>query len=484
MKEYNFFLKGLSLIGFVNILIGLSYFILTPILSKNLSIVDFGLYNLVIVTLSLVSGISTLNLPLAIMRFVPSIKDRSEISESFYTLTFILFAFNSFICLIFILIAPSLSSILFDDNLNVVYLLVILIFINSLNIMLINYFRAVNSIVKYAFFLFCQSYLALLAISYFIYLGYGLIGTIFGLIIAQIVIFIFMIYFIYQNLGFKIPNFKNYRTYLSYSIPLIPSYVTYWIVECSDRYLIGIILGSIYVGYYAPAYIVGTILSLIIAPFPSVLLPLLSRHYDEGNLEKVGKYLDYSIKLFLSVGIPIFFGISILSYQILLIISNPEIAMNGYFVTPFIALGSLIFSIYIIIVLIISLEKKTKIISIIWSIVALFNLIGNIIFIPILGINGAALITLITYILALILVINFTKKFIKINWDLKFISKSLVSSLIISIFLFLLNPKGLFMLSVSILISISIYVIMMILLKSLKSDEIELIKGLIKGLKG
>ena len=479
MSDYKFFLKGLGAVGLVNILIGISAFILIPILSRNLTITDFGIYNQILVTLSLISGISTLSLPLAIMRFLSSSKDKNEDKEIFYSIFFILCISTILICIIFYLLSPFLANLLFEGNIEVVRILGMIIFINSFNLLLINYFRANNSIKFYSIFLFLQCYLNLLFIAFMAISGNGIVGVAFGSLFAQIILFIIMFLLIFKELGFIIPNFNNFKTYTDYSVPLIPGYISYWVVESSDRYLIGILLGSAFVGYYSPAYMLGSVISLMVMPFPSMLLPMLSRYYDQNDFESVKIYFEYSIKLFLGIGIPSVFGLSLLSFPLLLIISNFEIASNGFIITPIIALGSLIFSVYLIFVIIISLEKKTKIISIIWFICSIVNIIGNLLLIPIFGIVGAALITFITYTIALIFVFYFTSRYIKIKMDLKFISKSIFSSVLMSLCLYLLNPMGLVSILISIFIAIIIYSLLMFILKSLTTEEINFIKSLI-----
>ena len=63
-----------------------------------------------------------------------------------------------------------------------------------------------------------------------------------------------MIMFIITNIGFKIPKFENMMEFLSFGLPTIPANLSSWLVDSSDRYVIGILLGSAFVGYYSPGY--------------------------------------------------------------------------------------------------------------------------------------------------------------------------------------------------------------------------------------
>ena len=82
---------------------------------------------------------------------------------------------------------------------------------------------------------------------------------------------------------------------------------------------------------------------MVLAPF-SILLPsVLPKYYDDNNIDKVRTFIKYSIKYFLLIAIPAAFGLSILSKTILMVLTTPDIALNGYLVTPFVALSAVLF---------------------------------------------------------------------------------------------------------------------------------------------
>ena len=112
---------------------------------------------------------------------------------------------------------------------------------------------------RYSIFLLIQTYLGVFIVSYFAIKGFGINIAALGLLIANLITFFIMITFIISNIGFKIPKFRNIREYLSFGLPTIPSNFSYWIVDSSDRYIIGIILGTAFVGYYSPGYTLETL---------------------------------------------------------------------------------------------------------------------------------------------------------------------------------------------------------------------------------
>jgi len=480
VNEYKIFVHRIGLVGITNILIALSSLFLLPILTKNFSIDDYGVWVQINTTLSLIPNIATLGLPYTMVRFLSAERDRNKIQEGFYSIAVIVLLSTFAISALLFLFSKDVASTLFNGDVNLAMLLSVIVFFACLNALLLNFFRTFQQMKRYSFFLLIQTYLGVGIVSYFAINGFGIHMAALGLLIANLITFFITIAFIILNIGFKIPKLKNMREYISFGLPTIPGNLSSWIVDSSDRYIIGIFLGTAFVGYYSPGYTLGNIIMMILAPF-SILLPsVLPKYYDDDNIEKVRIFLKYSMKYFLLIAIPSAFGLSILSKPILMILTTPEIALNGYLITPFIALSSLLFGVYAIVNNVIVLEKKTKITGTIWIIAALLNLCLNIVLVPYFGIIGAAVITLITYALAFILTLMYSLKFFKFDIDLIFIIKSITASVLMSAIIILINPQGLLNLLITVMICSLAYFVVLIIIKGIKKDEFKFFKSLLK----
>jgi O-antigen/teichoic acid export membrane protein len=480
LQEYKIFAQRIGVMGVVNILATLSSIILLPILTKNLNIVDYGIWVELNVTITLIPGIISFGLPYAMVRFLAAEKRKEYIQEGFYSIAAAIILASLVVSLLIFIFSNPISHYLFAGNVEVVQILAVIIFMACLNAFLLNYFRTFQQVGKFSLFLLLQSYLTLVLVSYFALSGFGILYVVLGFLVAQLVIFILMISLIVRDIGFKIPTFTPLREYLSFGIPSITINLSSWTVSSSDVYIISLILGTAFVGYYSPAYNLGNLLFIFLTPFSLHLTPVLSENYDQGRVDSVKKLLEYSQKYFLLLTIPAFFGLSFLAQPILLILTTPEIALNGYLVTPFVALGALLAGISSNYRQIIVLTKKTKIIGYIWILAALINLFLNILLIPYLGILGAALTTLIGYGVICIFTIFYALKIIKFNPDLVFIVKSVAASLIMSLFIMELAPRGLVMVAVTMVISALIYFIVLISLKGISREEFRFIRGLFK----
>ena len=479
LNDYKLFVQRIGLVGITNVLIALSSLILLPIVTKSFTINDYGTFVIINTTISLIPAFASLGLPYTMVRFLSAEKDKEKIKEDFYSISGIVLVSSFIISALLFLFSKNVGAVLFNGDVNLAMLVSIIVFLACINALLLNFFRTFQQMRRYSLILIVQTYLGVFLISYFAINGFGIFYAALGILIANIFSFFIMIIFIISNIGFKIPKFKNMREYLSFGLPTIPANLSSWIVDSSDRYVIGILLGSAFVGYYSPGYTLGNILVMVLAPF-SILLPsVLPRYYEDNNTEKVRIFLKYSIKYFLLISIPSAFGLSILSKPILLILTTPAIALNGYLVTPFVATSAVLFGFYAIAGNILILEKRTKIMGSIWLIAAVLNLSLNIIFVPYFGILGAAAITLIAYLAAFILTILYSSKFFKFDFDLNFIIKSFVASVLMSGIIVYLNPYGILNVVIAVVIGAVVYFVLLLIFKGIQKDEFQFFRELL-----
>ncbi len=477
MSEYKLFVQRIGLVGIANLLVALSSLILLPILTKNLSIVDYGIWVQITTTISLLPNLTTLGLPYTMVRFLSSETNKHRIQEGFYSILFMVVLSTFIVSLLLLIFSKEIAIALFNGDVNVAIILPGIVFLACLNALLLNYFRTFQEMKKYSFFLLMQTYLGVAIVAYFALSGYGVNMAAVGLLLANAITFFAMLAMIIWSLGFKFPRFNRMREYLSFGLPTIPGNLSSWIVNSSDRYVIGIFLSAAFVGYYSPGYTLGNSITMLMAPFALLLPSVLPTYYDKNNIDKVSLFLNYSIKYFLLISIPAAFGLSVLSKPLLTVLSTPDIVLNGYLITPITALSALIFGVYGIISNVLVLEKKTKIIGTIWIIAAGLNLVLNIIFVPFFGIMAAALTTLMAYVIAFILTLRYSTKFFK--FDLVFILKSVTASTIMSAIIVLINPENLTNIIITVIISIAVYFVLILVMKGIKNEEFQLFKEML-----
>lgn len=87
--------------------------------------------------------------------------------------------------------------------------------------------------------------------------------------------------------------------------------------------------------------------------------------------------------------------------------------------------------------------EKTRILPIIFFIIAVFNLGANFILIPLYGIMAAALATSLSYVMLTFIVGYFSCKYLKVQVDFKFVLKACLSSSLMLVTLNLMKPLNL-----------------------------------------
>ena len=479
MNEYKRFVQRIGLVGITNILISISGLIFIPIITKNFSVFDYGIWAQVNTTIALIPNIANLGLPYTMVRFLSAENDKSKIKESFYSMLAVVFASSLIISLLFIIFKNPIADSLFGGNINILYLVSIISFFACMNLMIISFFRTFQQIKRYSLFLVLQSYIGVLISSYLALSGYNIETVVLGLLVVYLAVFIIMLLMIGGYLGLAIPKFKNLKEELEFAIPTIPSNVSSWVVDSSDKYVIGIFIGSAAVGYYSPSYALGSILLMFLSPFALLLPAVLPKYFEEGNLKQVNIFLKYSMKYFMIITVPAAVGLSILSKPILLIITTPEIALNGYLITPFVCLGAIFMGMYGITNNILILEKKTKILGKIWILVGFLNLLFNIIAVPFIGIIGAAIVTLLCYLIALLITVFYSRKYLELPYDYISMIKIAISSIIMGIVVAIINPNGIWNVLITIIIGILVYFLVLFLIKGINKEELNFFKTMI-----
>ncbi len=480
MTEHSLFAKRVGLTAVSTLIVSLAPIILLAVLTKTTAAAGYGVWIQVTVTTDVLPFLTTLGLTVAMMRLLAGTQERNAIREGFYASLVIALLSSALVAFVFYLLAEPLAGLLFDGNTTVTTILPAIIFITSFNYMCLGYFRARQQIKRFAFFTALQACFTVLVVSTFVLFGYGISGAVLGLLLAQLLLSFLLTVRIISELGVVLPTFANARSYLSLGLPTVPGNLSYWIVNSSDRYIISIFLGAIAVGYYSPGYTVGYSIVLAVTPVSAILLPTLSAYFDNHRIDQVKTTLSYCLKYFLALAIPAAFIISLLSKQILTILSTPEIAAQGYVVTPYIAASALLFGSYALIGNVLVLEKRTHVLGTIWLLAAALNLVLTLFFVPRIGFVGAAIATLFAFACVFALVAYYARQYIRVGVTTQFALKSGAASLAMALVIIAVKPQGLLPVVLVTALGACVYVVLLWVLKGIGYEELVFFKSLLR----
>jgi len=477
--SYKLFAQRVGLVGVTNVIVSSRGLILIPILTKTLGADAYGVWSIIMVTISLLSPLALLGLTSAMIRFLAAEKDKNKIQEGFYSVLFAVFFAGLVLSLgIFLLSDTFAVAILKDISVApLIKIASVVILLQTLDLVSLEFFRAFGRMKKYSALMLLQTFAEVGLVVYFVLSGYGLFGAVVSLLISRGIVLLISASFIFKEIGFRLPKFYGLRDYFWFGLPLVPTGLLGWITSSSDCYLIGFFLSSHMVGIYSAAYNIGSIIGFFGAPLQIILFPTISKLYEEKKEQEIGIYLTHSLKYFLMFAIPSLVGLSLLSEQVLLILASPEFVTQGSIVLPIAAAGAFFFGLYGgIFVWILVVAKRTRLIFMLVSFSAIINLVMNLFFVPIYGIIAAAVTTLIAYFILFSMATYFSRKCIRFEVPYAFIGKSILASLAMVTVIYWTNPTGIFYVGVMILVGAGVYFGVLGLLKGLGNGMTRFLK--------
>jgi len=476
--------KDMGVIGLSKILTAVSGIILLPVLTRYLGAYGYGLWTNMRATLNVATMLLLLGLPPAVSRMFPS-KSEKERGEDLFSMIFLISLIVLVFSSILYLYPDFLANIIFDGETFVVRFTAIIIFVWSLDTLLLRSFQGFRELKKYAGGRVLTKYFEIGLAIFLVTRGHGLLGALTAVVVARTFLLFILIIIFSKRFGLHRPTFSRLKgikkNYLNYGVPLILSSLTYWIISTSDRYLITYFLGVEDVGFYSPGYSIGRMVPFMLGQMILfVLVPSLSDFYDNGDTKKVRSVLGLAIKYSFIFSTPYLFGILLFHQEIVALFTTTEIATKGSFIAIYTALTGLSYILLRTFEIILNLVKKTKIIAITKTISASINIGGNIILIPFIGIVGAAITTLVSYSFIALTYIIITRKHLIPKIGLSSLLKIIISS--ISMYILISTSLGFIDIYFLYFVPLGILIYFGILfgIKGISRQEIQFIKGLMK----
>jgi len=414
-------------------------FFLLPIFTRYLSPTEYGIMNYTNSITIFLFAFTVLSLNTYLLRYIFDY-EKEEDRKKLIGNVFLFITIINFVMLgIELILFPKIISV-FNIKVNFhPYFLLALInnFLNVFSVVPLIIYRykgkAINFVVVNATMAFIQVIFSLILVIHF---NMGVLGRYYGSLITNVIFFVVYIIIIYKNaiLNLNLPQIKKG---LIFSLPLVPGTFLYIIINVSDRIILERYVPLAVLGIYSVSYTLGIVLQIF--AYSSYLA------YEPIVFSKIGKS-DFSqtiIKIrryYLYVIFCLSFLYALFSKEILYLMASPNFS-SGYKIIPIIILSTIFLSENYLFGTILIGIKKTKISLILNLIGAVINVIVNLLLIPIIGMYGAAISTLTSYLIMFCFYYFYLNKhigmkFLKINKD---IISLLVGSLLAYVFIYNFN---------------------------------------------
>lgn len=229
---------------------------------------------------------------------------------------------------------------------------------------------------------------------------------------------------------------------LPYGIALILSTIYFRV----NSLLIYFIRNETEVAIYGVAMKMLEQLTILPLYFMNSVLPVLSTSIKEKS-EKYKEIIKYSFDFLAALSIPMVVGGVLLAYPIIFVVSKKEFLSRiseGFYGSD-IAFQILIFAVLfqflnVLFAFILISINKQKLLLYINAACVLFNVVGNLIFIPHYGFRGAAVISVLSEFFILICTYFAAKKYLDFSLNFKNILKIIFSALVMGLVIYLLQP--------------------------------------------
>ena len=278
-----------------------------------------------------------------------------------------------------------------------------------------------------------------------------------------------------SDAGWQRPSIKlsQARTILFESLPLMLNHLLATVFFKIDVLIIDTLQGSRELGLYSAAYKFVDGLLIIPSTLTFALFPLLSRLTNASPAAAM-RTVRQGIRVLLLLAFPIAAGITLLAEELVLLVAGPDYLPRSaealrvlIWFLPFSYVNGLVQY------LLIALEKQ-RFITICFLGAAIFNIAGNLILIPIYGIIGAGIITVLS---ELVLVIPFARlagaEFRILASMVSFSWRPIVSTAVMGAAVLLVRDDGLIL---AVLVGIIVYPLVLTAIGGLEPAERQVIR--------
>ena len=268
---------------------------------------------------------------------------------------------------------------------------------------------------------------------FLIYYRMGIEAIFYSNIIASAITLLLLLPTILSNLTFSW-NGPLYRALLRFGLPTVPSFIATMMIQLIDRPILEVMTDKATVGIYQANYRLGIFMMLVVSMFDFAWRPFFLSHAREPDAKPLfARVLTYFVFVtawvFLIVSffiedvvkLPIFWGRSIL----------PEPYWNGLAIVPVVLLAYVFLGMSNNMVAGIYIEKKTAKLPAITFLGAFVNVAANLLLIPKLGIMGAAIATLASYLIMAVVLYFTVQKFYPVEYELSRLMKIALAALLV-----------------------------------------------------
>ncbi|MDY3618870.1 lipopolysaccharide biosynthesis protein [Agathobaculum sp.] len=377
---------------------------------------EMGVADLIIKTTSILYPVVSLSIGQAVIRYG---LERAQSKQNVFSIGLLTVLCGFLIALPF---HPALNLVHYNTSagatgslLPYAWLIYLYVLVSCTQNVCSQFIRALGFVRLYAIDGIFRTFMTiLLNILYLKVFEWNIFGYVFSIICADALstVCLFLIAGLWKYFKIRKPNFHLWRGMLAYSLPLVPDAILVFVIGFSDQMFLAQMKDTAVSGIYSVAYRVPTLIALVASIFIDAWQ--LSMVNDNSRKEQI-RFFSNIGNMYGSIVFIIVSGGVMCAKLAMKVLAVPSYYIGWTFI-PLLALGagfnclsSFQKSVYL-------LEKKTVSSFISTALSAAVNITLNALLIPKMGGNGAALATLISYLLLFFYRALDSRRFMPVHW--------------------------------------------------------------------
>lgn len=478
MSDISRFFKHSSIYAIGNLINRIGAFLLLPVYTNYLTVGEYGTIELFYVVSSVVSGILAVGMAHATLRFYFDYENQSDKNASITTNYIGSFVVTILGVSLLSFFAGDLALKVFESDKYTVgiYIILATLVLELSSQICLAYIRAIEysiffvliSVAKLVIQVGVNTYLVIFA-------GEGVTGVLIGNFVTVFTGWIILTVFTLYRCGFKF-HLSKFLPILKYCVPFFLSTVMAIISTNVDKFILNYMISLETLGIYALALKFSMILEQMIGePFSKSYGAFRYTIMDNNNAAKIQADI---VRYLLIVAVFSALGISLFVPDLLYIMSN-ESFWRAADIVPILMLASVIKLVTYPLQTGILFAKKTKFMFYFTTLAAVVSVIGNLLLIPFIGLEGACITLVLTEMTVLYFTNKYSQKFFPVEYEVGKLFKILaigISLYLCTFFLFWLPVVIAFLAKICL---VALFLIIIFNSTALTESEIKRVKTFI-----
>ena len=393
-------------------------FLMIPVYTNLLVPSEYGILELLTLTIDVISTIVGIGMTAAVLRFYFKYDEESQRNGIVSTAligTMTLMGISTVACM---LSSRFISNLIFPGKDYVDYFRIMFLsmfFASGIEIPMV-YIRAKQQSGRFVIINLIRLTIQLgLNIVFLVGFHMGVMGILYGGLITSVLVAMYLLVSTLRTTRLTF-DMNVYVQMLIFGAPLLVSDISVFILTFGDRYFINYYGDLTAVGIYSLAYKFGMLISvLFIVPFVQIWS---ARMFDIARQDDGKTIISKVLTYFMIAALFISLGISVLSRDVLRIVSAKSY-WSAYKLVPIISMAYVLNGIIYVVQVSILFMEKTKFAAISTVIAMAANILLNFLLIPSWGIAGAAYSTLISYLIRVVFIYYFSQRLLRIDYKWK-----------------------------------------------------------------